>query len=79
MDDPHTDNATLIQALIDEQRITNDRLDRLAKAVSKLATENTLKAIIEEVAAVNRETNVRLDYILKSWSKRPEKPTGALS
>ena len=79
MIDPQTDNSDLIRLLIEEQRTTNQRLDRLARAVSELAKETTLKTISEEVAATNRETNIRLDYILKSWSARPERPLGVIS
>jgi hypothetical protein len=79
MTEPNTDISELIRVLIEEQRTTNQRLDRLARAVSELATEHTLKSIGEEVAATNRETNIRLDYILKSWSTRPERPLGVIS
>jgi hypothetical protein len=74
MADQNSENADLLRMLIEEQRVTNQRLDRLARTVSELATEKTLKVISEDVAATNRETNLRLDYILKNWSKRPEKP-----
>lgn len=79
MTDPNTDNSELLQTLIEEQRTTNERLDRLARAVSELATERTLKTISEEVAATNRETNIRLEYILKNCSTRPERPVGVIS